>query len=306
MDMNCPTLSGLTAATFTPMHPDGSIWYEQIEPFVVHLAKSRVDGLYVCGSTGEGVSMTGAERRRVAEQFVQAARPHRLPVVVQVGHNSLWEARELARHAADIGATAISANAPSYFKITEVDALVECAMMIASGAPDLPFYYYHIPHLTGAQIDMVEFLNRASLRIPNLAGIKFTAPTVHEYQLCVEWKDGQSDILWGSDEMLLSALSVGARGAVGSTYNIAAPLYQRIIESFNAGDLAAARRLMGNAVRMVRCIYRYPFHAACKAILEMKGVACGPCRLPLGNLKAGQVERLKMDLDGIGFFEWSE
>ena len=304
--MDSLTLSGLTAATFTPMNPDGSIWYEQIGPLVEHLQQSGVSGLYVCGSTGEGISMTSAERRLVAESFVAAARPHGLPVVVQVGHNSLREARELARHAGEIGATAISANAPSYFKVTAVDDLVECARTIATGSPDLPFYYYHIPHLTGARIDMIDFLERAASRIPNLAGIKFTAPTIHEYQLCVEWNGGQYDILWGSDEMLLSALSIGARGAVGSTYNIAAPLYRRVIDSFDEGDLNSARNWMGKAVRMVRSIYNYPFHAACKAVLEMQGVACGPCRLPLGNLQANQVESLRRDLDAIGFFDWSD
>ena len=200
-----------------------------------------MDGLYVCGSTGEGVSLTSHERQQVAEAFVEAAGGE-MPVVVQVGHNSLAESRALAAHAASIGASAISANAPSYFKVTDVDTLVRCMQFVASGAADLPFYYYHIPHLTGAQVDMLDFLQLGSQEIPNLVGIKFTSPMLHEYRACLGYAEGQFDILWGSDEMLLSALAMGATGAVGSTYNVAGPSYQKLIECFRAGDIAGAQR----------------------------------------------------------------
>lgn len=298
-------VSGLVAATYTPMHSDGSVWAEQIGPMVEHLSGSSVDGLYVCGSTGEGISLNGSERRLVAEGYVSAAEKYNLPVIVQVGHNSLFEARDLSRHAQEIGATAFSANAPSYFKVQDIPTLVDCMASIASAAPELPFYYYHIPHLTGAQVSMLEFLEMAADRIPNLAGIKYTAPTVHEYQACREWRDESMDVLWGSDEMLLSALAVGAEGAVGSTYNVAAPLYKRVMEAFAEGDLPRAREWMSRSINMIRTIYHYPFHSAMKAVLEMQGVACGQCRLPQQSVSAADVERLKQELDEIGFFDWS-
>jgi N-acetylneuraminate lyase len=297
-------LSGLIAATYTPMLDDGSVNLGQIAPMVDHLRQNCVSGLYVCGSTGEGISLTGAERMAVAEAYVQES--GEMPVVVQVGHNSLFEARDLARHAQEIGADAISANAPSYFKITDVETLVSSMQEIAAAAPDLPFYYYHIPHLTGAAIDMLDFLDAATDVIPNLAGIKYTAPTVPEYQQCLEWKEGKYEILWGADEMLLSALCVGARGAVGSTYNFAAPLYQRVIDAFDAGQLDVARELMSKAVVMVRTIYQYPFHSAAKAILKMQGVECGRCRLPQNGITPAQVDKLKTELEAIGFFTWSQ
>lgn len=298
-------MEGLIAATYTPMSPDGAINLDQIEPMVAHLVRQRVDGLYVCGSTGEGVSLTGEERRQVAEAYVVSAKKSHLPVVVQVGHNSLHEARDLARHAAEVGADCISANAPSYFKVTDAETLVECMEVIAGGAPDLPFYYYHIPVLTGTNVDVCRFLEVATDRIPNLVGVKYTAQTVHEYQACLEWRNGCHDILWGTDEMLLSALAVGARGAVGSTYNIAAPLYRRIIEAFDQGKVCDARELTSNAIQMVRTIYQYPFHSAMKAVLAMQGVECGACRLPQKCLEASQVEHLQAQLQEIGFFEWS-
>ena len=82
-------LKGLVAATVTPLHDDGSLNLDQVGPLVERLLKQGVEGLYVCGSTGEGISLTGEERRAVAAAYVGATR-QRIPVVVQVGHNSLW------------------------------------------------------------------------------------------------------------------------------------------------------------------------------------------------------------------------
>lgn len=301
-------LKGLIAATYTPFTDSGELNLHQIPAMVEHLVRRQVDGFYVCGSTGEGVSMTSDERRATAEAYVSAAESvaKSLPVVVQVGHNSLKEATELAKHAASIGATAFSANAPSYFKVTDVETLVDCMAQVASGAPDLPFYYYHIPVLTGADFEVLQFLKLAKKKIPNLAGVKYTALTAHGYQDCLRWNGGAIDSLWGSDEMLLSALVVGCEGAVGSTYNIAAPLYQRIIKAFQANELPLARDLMSKAVQMIRVIYGYPFHSAMRCILAMQGVECGQCRLPQKPMPANRVGDLQRDLESIGFFEWSK
>ena len=216
-------LTGLIAAACTPMRDDGSLDLEEVPAIVDYLQRAGVKGLYICGSTGEGVSLTGDERRAVAEAYVKVAQG-RLKTIVQVAHNSLAEARQLAAHAQQIGADVVSATAPSYFKADSVEVLADCVIQIASAAPELPFYYYHIPALTGVALDMVDFLPVAAERTPNLVGMKYTAPTAHEFQACLELSGGRFDMLWGCDEMLLSALAIGARGAIGSTYNIAAPL----------------------------------------------------------------------------------
>jgi len=297
-------LRGLIAATYTPMDHQGRLRLDPVARMVDRLIEEGVGGLYVCGSTGEGVSLCGRERRQVAEAFVAAA-AGRVPVVVQVGHNSVHEAAELAAHAQQVGADAVSANAPSYFKIDSVPILVECMARIAASADRLPFYYYHIPALTGVALDVVEVLAQAGERIANLAGMKYTHTAVHEYQVCCELQDGRFDVLWGCDEMLLAGLVVGAQGAVGSTYNIAAPLYRRIIDAFRAGDLPEARRWQSLAVRMIRTLYHFPFHAAVKAILAMLDDDCGPCRLPQARISDDQIARLRSELDEIGFFEWA-
>jgi len=297
-------LTGLLAAAHTPFGADGEVNLDVVPRIVEHLIASGISALYVVGSTGEGVSLTAGERRAVAEAYV-AASAGRVPIIVQVGSNSLAESRELARHAQSVGADVVSANAPSYFKISSVDGLIEAMSQIASAAPELPFYYYHIPRFTGAEVDMLAFLRQAGEAIPNLAGLKYTDFLVHEYQACLNLDDGRFDILWGCDEMLLSALVVGATGAVGSTYNIAAPLYRRIVDAYNAGDIASARKWQLCSVELVRVLIGHNLHPSIKAVMGMFGIDVGPCRLPLGGLDDAEKAQLRTDLEAIGFFEWA-
>ena len=295
-------LIGLVAATYTPLDASGNVNPSVIGPMVEQLLSQGISGLYVCGSTGEGVSLTGDERRQVAEAFIEAAKG-RLPVIVQVGHNSLAEAKRLATHAQQIGAHAISATCPSYFKVTDVATLIDCMEELATAAPNLPFYYYHIPALTGSSLNISEFLQRGCERIPNLVGLKYTDTKLYEFQECLELNDGQVDVVWGCDEMLLGALATGARAAIGSTYNIAAPLYCQIITSLQSGDLAKARQLQSQSVAMIQTLKQFPFHAAMKAVLTFNGLNVGGCRLPQGRLSETDVFNLKSELESIGFFD---
>jgi N-acetylneuraminate lyase len=295
-------IEGLIAAAFTPFHEDGSLKLELVPSLVDKLYADGVKGIFVCGSNGEGPNMTTEERMKVAGAFVKAA-AKRLLIIVHVGHSSISEARLLAAHAAEIGADAFSSVAAFYFKPVSEENLADCMMSIASAAPELPFYYYHIPHLTGVGMDMIEFLKYAGPRIPNLAGIKYTASTLQEYQACLNFEQGKYDILFGLDEMLLPALAIGAKGAIGSTYTFAAPLYHKTVQAFQQGDLAAAREYHSYMVEMIRLLVKYPPIPGQKAIMKMFGFDMGPCRLPLVNLNSAQYDKFNRELTKIDFFK---
>lgn len=295
-------LQGLIAATYTPLHADGTVNVNVIPQIVERLLSQNIRGLYVCGSTGEGMSLSSDERRAVTRGYIEAT-AKRVPVIVQVGHNSVAEACDLAAHASQVGADIISATCPSYFKVTTEAALIDCMQQIAAAAPQLPFYYYHIPMLTGSQLDMVQFLQQGAERIASLAGLKYTSSTLHEFQECLELDDGRFDVVWGLDEMLLGALATGTRAAIGSTYNIAAPLYAKLWQAFDAGDLTTARRLQADSIAFIRTLNGYPFHPAMKAVLQMQGLPMGDCRLPQGKLSQDDVTVLQQQLSDIGFFD---
>ncbi len=297
-------ITGLVAATFTPLFQDGSVNFAQIAPLVDQLIDDGISGLYVCGSTGEGVSLTTEERKAVAEAFV-AATAGRIPVVVQVGHNSLHEARQLAASAAAMGADAISATPPNYFKPSSLANLIDCLAEVTAGTPDLPFYYYHIPGVTGVPVPIPQFLVEAAPRLPSLVGVKFSHTAIFELQSAVAVSDGRFNLLFGSDEMLLSGLCGGAHGAVGSTYNFAGPLYNRILAAFAKEELRRAQALQGQAVEMVEVILRHGGNPALKATMALVGIDCGPSRLPQIPLTAAAIGTLREDLETIGFFEWA-
>ena len=294
-------IEGLVAAAFTPLHPDGSVNREMIPEVVDKLVADGLKGIFVCGSNGEGPNMTSKERMQVAEDFIRAA-DGRLLTVVHVGHSSIAAAKILANHAAKTGADAFSSVAAFYFRPSSVQNLAGCMAEIATGAPDLPFYYYHIPHLTGVSMDMLEFLEIAGPLIPNLAGIKYTASSIHEFQACLAYQNKRYDILFGLDELLLPALAVGAKGAIGSTYTFAAPVYQKTIEYFNSGDLAAAQKNHEQVIKIIRLLSKYPPIPAQKAIMKMLGWDFGPCRLPLQNLSGADYEKFHSQLMEVPLF----
>jgi N-acetylneuraminate lyase len=180
--------------------------------------------------------------------------------------------------------------------------MVEWCAELAAAAPNTPFYYYDIPSMTGLQLSSPEFLAQADGKIPNLRGIKFTNPDLMSYQLCLRAAGGRFDIPYGMDEVLLAALAVGAKGAVGSTYNFGAPIYHRVWKAFAAGDMETARKEQFRAVQMIQLLVGVGFFGGAKAVMKMLGVDVGPARLPHGNLDADQVRMLRAELEKIGFF----
>src|SRR5204863_5946098 len=141
-----------------------------------------VTAVFIGGTTGECSSLSLDERRALAQQWAEVARGTPMRVIVHVGSNSLADARDLAAQAQQLGALAIAAVAPTYFKPRSLDALIACAADIAAAAPETPFYYYDIPPLTGVNLSMPDFLALAPARIPTLAGIKFSNSDLMAFQ----------------------------------------------------------------------------------------------------------------------------
>lgn len=291
---------GLIAAPFTPMQADGSLNLNAVDPYARWLHRNGVVGAFICGTTGEGFSLTTEERMQLAEQWVAVA-PKELKVIVHVAHNSLGESQKLAAHAERIGAHAIASIGSTFFRPASAAQLVEFCAPTAAAAPSLPFYYYHMPAMTGVNLPMTEFLRLASRQIPSLAGIKFTDENLMSYTQCLNFEDGRFNILFGRDEILLAALALGATGAVGSTYNYMAPVYYQVIESFRTGDMIAARRWQSLAIQIIDVMARQGGLPANKAMMKMIGLDCGPVRLPLKNLTEEEYEAFRQALERVGF-----
>ena len=305
MDRDTPTKSpsGLIAATFTPFSKTGTVDFDRIPEMVNRLIARGVSGLYVNGTTGEGPSLTSNERKELAEAYVGAA-ADRMPVIVQVGHNSLTEAQDLARHAANAGAHAISATPPGYFRAESVESLVEVVGQIATAAPDLPFYYYHIPAFGGVALDMAAFVEAAAKRHSNVRGIKFSSPNLHEFDRCRRAADGKLDVFFGVDEMLLAGLAMGARTGVGSTYNFAPELYLDLITAFEDGDMPLARTLQSQSIDMIEILISSCGRAGLKAAMSLSGIPCGSHRLPIRDPDSSALQEMEERLAQADLLKW--
>jgi N-acetylneuraminate lyase len=121
----------------------------------------------------------------------------------------------------------------------------------------------------------------------------------------MNYKNGKYDMLWGRDENMLPALSVGAKGAVGSTFNYAAPLYREMISAFNSGDLQRANLLQQQSIDMIRILGKYGGIATGKAYMKMIGMDCGEFRLPVSNMATEQFELFKKDVEKLKFSSFS-
>lgn len=300
--MSASLLKGLIAATHTPFADDGSLNPDAVEKQAEHLLSNGVNTVFIGGSTGECHSLTVDERMQLAERWLQVTSGSPMHVVVHVGSNCLADARALAAQAGRLQAVAIAALSPSYFKPDSVDALVACCRHIASAAPETPFYFYDIPAMTSVSLPMVEFLEKAATEIPSLQGLKFTNNDLIAYQECRTVADGQFNLLWGIDEMLLAAVTCGAEGAVGSTYNFAAPLYHRLLEAFAQGHLEAARDEQRRSIELVRLLCRFGYMAAAKALMKIQGVDVGAPRLPMRDITTQQLSQLRAELDAFNGF----
>jgi N-acetylneuraminate lyase len=294
---------GLIDAPFTPFKQNGDVNLEPIPAYAQMLAKNGLKGVFINGSSGEGYMLTSEERMQIAEAWMAAA-PKDFKVIVHVGSCCVRESRRLAEHAQKIGAWGIGAMAPPFPKIGRIEELAKYIEEIACGAPDLPFYYYHIPAFNGAFLPMVELLKAMDGRVPNFAGIKYTFESIYEYNQCRLYGNGKFDMLHGQDETILPSLAMGgAQGGIGGTTNYNGRCLVGIIEAWKQGDLEKARELQNYAQAVINVIVHFRGNiVGGKRIMKLMGLDLGPNRTPFQNVTDEEEKRLKAELDEIDFW----
>lgn len=296
---------GLVAATFTPFTDSGELNLVVIRQYADYLCQRGVLNVFVNGTAGEGLTLTVSERKLLAEEWVKAA-AGRMTVIVQVGCESLKDTCTLAEHAQEIGANAIGVLPSMYHKPSSIVHLVTCLEKVCEAASSIPMYYYHIPARTGVTFLMEDFLDAARDRLPTLRGLKYSSPDLSDYGRCVVHSGGRFQILYGCDEQLLGALALGGTGAIGSTYNFAGKLYNRLLAAFHKCDQETAKLEQRRSQAMVKIHNKYGEPAGVgKAIMKLAGLDVGPPRLPALPLSIESMKNLEKDLRDIGFFDWA-
>lgn len=295
---------GLIDAPFTPFHENGDLNLEPIEKYAAMLQKNGLQGVFINGSSGEGYMLTTDERMQLAERWLKVA-PQGFKVIVHVGSCCLRESQKLAAHAQEIGAWGIGSMAPPFPKIGRIEELVKYCEAIANSAPDLPFYYYHIPAFNSAFLPMLELLKAVDGRISNFAGIKYTFESLYEYNQCRLYKNGKYDMLHGQDETILPSLAQGgAQGGIGGTTNYNGRELVGIIEAWKNGDIETAREKQNFSQEVINVICRYRGNiVGGKRIMKLLGFDLGPNRVPFQNMTNEEEQQMKKELEAINFFD---
>lgn len=297
-------IKGFISAPFTPLNDDRSVNLDIIQDYADFYVRNGVDGAFICGTSGEGFLLSLDERKHIAEKWVDSC-PDDFKPIIHVGGPGVNDCKVLAKHATEIGAYGIGTIAPVFFKPSRVEELVDYCEALAASAPDLPFYFYHMPGYTGVSLSMVDFLEKSYDRIPNLAGIKYTHENLYEFNQCMLVKDRHYDMLHGQDETLLAGLALGATGGVGGTYNHMMGTYIEMKEAFLKGDIETARNHQVRSQAFINVLIRYRGNViGGKRMMKFLGLDLGPNRIPIQNITQGEETQMRADLEEIGFFEF--
>lgn len=289
----------LIAAVHTPFDAQGDFNPSAVERQAEFLLTQNVPGVFPGGTTGESLSLSLEERLALGKQWVDVAAGTSLEVILHVGANALPDALALATQAGQIGAAGIAVMPPVYFRPDGIGMILDDLTRLSNVAPELPIYYYDIPSMTGVAINTIELAARAKERVPQFGGIKFSRADLDVMQEVINHPAFDGELFYGSDQMLLSAWILGARSAVGSTYNFMSPLYQQMLAEYDAGNMEAARLLQYQSAKVVSILNPLGFLGTSKLLMRFLGVECGQVRSPLRALTEDQARDLFEQLEPV-------
>jgi N-acetylneuraminate lyase len=296
-------INGHIVAPFTPLNEDRTLNLPMIEKYYEYLKLVGLDGVFICGSSGEGALLTTEERMLVAEKWLSIAESD-FKVIVHVGACHIEEQKKLAKHAQENGAFAIGSMPPAFMPPANSNALIEYCKEIASAASEIGFYYYHIPALTGVNLSVLQLLKDADKHIPNFAGVKYTYENILEFAQAKLYNNSKYDIAAGLDENYLSSQAFKAESYVGGTFNHIFPVYKKIEAEFAKGNLEKCIELQNESHKFINVLIKYRGNiVGGKRMMKFLGIDCGPNRLPLESISADDEVQMKKDLEEIGFFE---
>lgn len=265
---------GLFSALLTPFNEDGSINFDSLEKLVEFNLQNGIDGFYVGGSTSEGLLLSPEERMQVFE-CVKKANKGRATLIAHVGTICTLDAIKMAKKAEELEYDAISAVAPYYYGFT-LDAVLGYYNDIVNST-SLPMIIYNFPNSGGFSLtkDIANklFENEKFIGIKHTSGDMFT---LNQFKTL----DREIVVYNGFDETLLAGLSMGADGAIGSTYNFMGKKFKKIMNCFNSGEIETAKALQNEANEIICEMIKYGVFQSEKAILTEMGIDMGQCRPP--------------------------
>jgi N-acetylneuraminate lyase len=290
--MTTPALGGIIPALVTPLREDRSLDTAALEKLLERVYGAGCHGVYLCGSTGEGLLLPCSIRSQIVEIAARNT-PAGGHVLVHIGAWSEREAKDLARHAERNGASALSALRPHGTGFAE---MLEYYRRLAAVAA-LPFFGYYFPAEVGGPLEIGQLEEVCAL--PGVAGLKFTDYDLYKLSLLVR----AGKLLFnGRDEVLAAGLLMGAAGGIGSIYNIVPEWFVALYSHAQAGQWTEARAVQDQINDVIRILVAFPFLPALKRTLAWQGLPCGAAlepRLPLSDAQERALITALENLPGL-------
>lgn len=283
---------GIFPAVVTPFDSEGRFATGPFERLIGRLDDHGVHGIYVCGSTGEGLAQTVEQRKQVADIAVKCLSANK-PVIVHVGAHRLEDAIELAMHASRIGAAAISSLPPhGDYTFAEIRHYYQ----LVAAASDVPLLLYYLPELYPALSTLPQILDLSEIR--NVIGLKLTSV---DLSMVSGLKRQGMVVFNGRDDILVAGLLMGADGGIGSFYNLIPELFVQVYALTQSERWTEARQVQEQINELISITLRFPPFPAIKAMLCWSGIDCGPVLSPRRPLTAGEEGELRMVLARSSF-----
>ncbi len=281
-------LKGIYPALITPFTQDNKVNESSLRAIVNMNIQKGVKGFYVDGSTGEAFMLSIEERKRILE-IVSDENKGRVKIIAHIGCISTDQAIDLGMHARALGVDAVSAVPPFYYKFS-FNEIAQHYFSIAD-AVQLPLIVYNIPSFSGVELTPENI--KALRKNPYIAGIKHTSMNLYQLER-MHAADEDLLIFNGHDEVFLAGLSMGAMGAIGSTYNFMAEKFLLIEKLFREHNTDEALRIQAEANQVINAIIQTGVLAGTKYIMKKKyDIDCGSCRSPFQPLS--EEDQLMLD-----------
>jgi 4-hydroxy-tetrahydrodipicolinate synthase len=288
---------GIHTALITPFR-DGQVDEDALRGLVESQIEAGIDGLVPCGSTGESATLSYVEHRAVVEIVIDAA-SGRVPVIAGTGSNSTREAIEFTAHARDAGADGALLLSPYYNKPTQEGIYAHYAAIAQETG--LPLIVYNIPGRTASNI-APETVARLA-RLPGIVGIKEASGDLEQIAHVIARSPSDFSVLSGDDAITLPLLSIGGKGVISTTSNIAPKRVLELVRSFVAGDAAGARRLHYELLPLFDALFCETNPIPVKAAAAALGWCEDEIRLPLMKLGDAELEHLKVVMKDLGILQ---
>jgi len=285
-------IEGVVTALVTPFDQNGRVDEKALRNLCRFQLKVGVNGVFLLGTTGEGILQSKEERKFVTKVAIEELKG-KIPVLIHVGSTNIDEVFELARYAVDSGADAITSITPYFFKLSERE-IIEFYVELSHNVPsDYPIYIYNFPDASGNDVTP-EAIETILNKTKNVVGLKFSSADMVRMQEYIKLKKYGFNVLSGCDQLFYPLLSIGCDGLVSGNANVLPNLYLSIFNNFKKGDQESAKRLHYYGSEIAK-LFKYGNIPSIKAGMKLIGLDGGYVKKPFKDLTSNELEILQRE-----------